>query len=123
VVGTARCENCGRVVGHLKPFYYGGENRDDHEDYSFVANDNFGGRCDSCGGLFCVECGEPGDWGRCGLCFKESNSWDDEGERSVDYDLFLRAAREFANHQISRSMFVLDWELAQKGGSVAVRRG
>jgi hypothetical protein len=94
-------------------FCYGGETGDAYEDYNFVPNDNFGGKCESCGDLFCRECGELGSWVRCDRCSRELNSWDEEG--SFDYDPFYRAVVALKNNKISRSMFKLEWELAQRG--------
>jgi hypothetical protein len=113
-MGVVRCEKCGVVVGRLVPRFYGGKTGDAHEDYSFVPSDSFGGECECCGGLFCRECGEIGAWVRCDRCYREANSWDEEG--SFDYAPFYRAVVAYANHKISRSMFELEWDLA-RGGS------
>jgi hypothetical protein len=113
MTGFVRCAGCGRVVGRLVSYYYGGETGDAHEDYNFVPNDNFGGECESCGDLFCRECGELGAWIRCDRCSRELSGGGKE--EALDYAPFYRAVVAFANHKISRSMFELEWNLAQGG--------
>jgi hypothetical protein len=51
---TVKCARCGEVVGSLRDYIYGGEFGEDHIDYAFTADDNYGGEVD--GGHYCVDC-------------------------------------------------------------------
>jgi hypothetical protein len=115
---VVRCAGCGVSVGRLLPFFYGGERGDDHEDYAFVSNSNFGGKCRSCGDVFCGHCSDLDVWGSCRVCSGD-RGWDDGG--SFDYDPFYRAVRAYVNNKISRSRFTLEWEMAQKDASLEVQ--
>jgi hypothetical protein len=86
---------------------------DEYEDYTFIPNGNFGGECRSCGDMFCGHCVDLDAWGKCEECSEDG--WDDS--ESFDYDPFYRAARAYANNKISKSMFMLEWEMAQKDAS------
>jgi hypothetical protein len=106
------CAKCGVPVGRLRRFCFS-VNGAEYEDCAFVPNSNFGGRCRSCGDMFCGHCCDLDAGGNCRECSKDG--WDDT--ESFDYNPFYRAARAYANNKISKSLFMLEWKMAQKNAS------
>jgi len=54
---TVKCARCGAVVGSRRDYAYGGEFGEDHVDYAFSPDENYGGE-DEDGERYCADCYE-----------------------------------------------------------------